>query len=195
MCYMILMIEISDFIQNKELFNHIDLYVHMEEPKDLMVLGAIIRGKKKFDNIVKATNIDPKEIDSILAKLDERGFIRVNEKKGWLGTKIEITVTESGRNEIESRVHEMQSRWMQMTQAYKTEDKEKMRGWMDDNKSFIPMMIFFGVIDMMMFSMMFSMMGMTMSDYVPAESMPETDMGGDEGGDMGGDGFDLDIGF
>ena len=168
----------------------------MEEPKDLMVLGAIIRGKKKFDNIVKATNIDPKEVDGILAKLEERGFIRVNEKKGWFGTKIEITVTENGRNEIETRVHELQSRWMQMTQAYKTEDKEKMKGWMNDNKSFIPMMIFFGVIDMMMFSMMFSMMGMTMSDYVPAESMPETDMdGGDAGGDMGGDGFDLDIGF
>ncbi len=169
----------------------------MEEPKDLMVLGAIIRGKKKFNDIVKITNIDPKEVDEILGRLEERGFIRVNEKKGWLGTKIEILVTEKGRTELESRIHEMQSNWMQMTQAYKTENKEKMRGWLDDNRSFIPMMMFFGVIDIMMFSMMFNMMNMNMSDYVPAESMPESDMGdgGDAGGDMGDGGFDIDIGI
>ena len=47
--------------------------------------------------------------------------------------------------------------------------------------------------------MMFSMMGMTMSDYVPAESMPEgADAGADGGMDGGGmddGGFDFDIGF
>ena len=62
------------------------------------------------------------------------------------------------------------------------------------------MMMFFGVMDIMMFSMMFSMLGMSMGDYVPAESMPEdmdtgTD-GADAGaGDMDGGGFDFDIGF
>ena len=69
---------------------------------------------------------------------------------------------------------------------------------MDDNRSFLPMMMFFGVMDIMMFSMMFSMMGMAMSDYVPAESMPEgmdgaEGMDGDGGFDDGG--FDFDVGF
>ena len=45
---------------------------------------------------------------------------------------------------------------------------------MDENKPLYPMMIFFGVMDMMMFSMIFDMMGMAMSDYVPAESMPKS---------------------
>ena len=70
---------------------------------------------------------------------------------------------------------------------------------MDDNKSILPMMMFFGVMDMMMFSMMFSMMGMAMSDYVPAESMPSGMEGGDsmdgDGSDMGDCAFDIDIGF
>ncbi len=45
---------------------------------------------------------------------------------------------------------------------------------MNDIKSFFPMMIFFGVMDMMMFSMMFDMIEIEMSDYVPSESMPKS---------------------
>ncbi len=68
---------------------------------------------------------------------------------------------------------------------------------MDDNKSFLPTMMFFGIMDIMMFSMMFSMMGMMMSDYVPQESIPEglEGDGMDGGSDMSDGGFDFDIGF
>ena len=45
---------------------------------------------------------------------------------------------------------------------------------MDENKSLFPMMIFFGIIDVMMFSTIFDMIGMVMSDYVPADSMPKS---------------------
>jgi len=49
----------------------------------------------------------------------------------------------------------------------------------------------------MMFSMMFSMMGIGMSNYVPAESMPDGGMddGGMDDGGMDDGGFDFDIGF
>ena len=76
-----------------------------------------------------------------------------------------------------------------MSTLYKTQDKEKLKQIMDDNKSALPMMMFFGVMDMMMFSMMFSMIGITMSNYVPAENMPEGE-GGTEKGE-----FDMDVGF
>ena len=173
----------------------------MDEPlaKDVIVLGAIRKGEKKFDKIQRATKIDPKELDSILQKLEERGLIRVEEKKGWLGKKIEISVTEKGSNELDQRLHEVQDKWNQMQALYQKGDKEKLKGFMDDNRSFLPMMMFFGIMDMMMFSMMFSMMGATMGDYVPAESMPEgADGGMDDGGFDGGmddGGFDIDIGF
>ena len=45
-----------------------------------------------------------------------------------------------------------------------------MKGFMDDNRSFLPMMMFFGIMDMMMFSAMFSMIGASAGDYVPADS-------------------------
>jgi DNA-binding HxlR family transcriptional regulator len=165
------------------------------EPKDVIVLGAIRRGEKKFDKIQRITQVDPEELNSILEKLEKRGFIQVEEKKGWLGKKIELIITEKGSIELDERIHEIQERWSNMSQIYKTGDKQKLQECMDENKSFLPMMMFFGVMDMMMFSMMFSMMGMAMTDYVPTDNIPG-DSGMDDG-DSGMDdgGFDFDIGF
>ena len=178
-----------------------------EEPKDVMVLGAVMRGEKKFEKIQKATKVDPAELNSILEDLEKRGFIQVIEKKTWLGRKIEILITEDGAKEVDARIHELQDKWTKMATIYKTGDKKKMKNCMDNYKSFLPMMLFFGVMDIMMFSMMFSMMGMPMADYVPAESMPDgagDGMDGADGGDGGagdgmdgdmGGGFDFDVGF
>ena len=170
----------------------------MDEPKDLIVLGAIKNGKKKFEKILNVTHMNPEELNSILEKLENRGMIEVKEKKGWLGKKTEITVTEKGDNEIEQRVHELEEKWDKMHALYKTGDKQKLQQYMDDNKSFLPTMMYFGIMDMMMFSMMFSMIGMTMSDYLPADSIPDGIdgiEGMDGGNDFGDGGFDIDIGF
>jgi len=160
------------------------------EPKETIVLGAIQAGIKKFDKIQKITLIEPEDLNSILEQLENSEYIRVVEKNGLLGKKIEIVLTEKGSKEVDKQVHELQTKWNQMSTLYKTRDKENLKQYMDENKSFFPMMIFFGVMDMMMFSMMFSMIGMTMSNYVPPENMPE---GEDRGMDERE--FDMDAGF
>jgi DNA-binding HxlR family transcriptional regulator len=78
-------------------------------PKDIIVLGAIQAGIKKFDKIQKMTQIEPEELNSILEQLENRGFIQVAEKSGLLGNKIEILVTEKGSNEEDKQVHELQT--------------------------------------------------------------------------------------
>ena len=158
------------------------------EPKDIIVLGAIRAGIKKFEKIQKIRHIESEGLSSILEQLENNGFIQVEEKKGFLGIKIEIAVTGKGSNEIDEQVHAVQTRWNQMSTLYKTRDKEELKKYMDESKSFFPMMIFFGVMDMALFSMMFSMMGMTISDYVPSKSMPE---GWDDS--MYGEEFDTDV--
>ena len=177
-----------------------------EEPKDVIVLGAIKKGAKKFEKIQNAAQIDAVELNSILEKLEKREMITVEEKKGWFGKKIEIKITEKGSKEVEERIHELQGKWDQMSLLYKSGDKQKLKQYMDDNKSILPTMMFFGLMDMIMFSMMFSMMGMMMTDYVPAESIPSdavgdsssdsgSDGGGYDGGGSDGGGFDFDVGF
>ena len=172
----------------------------MEEgAKDLIVLDAISNGARQFNKISKVTKIKPEELNNILEKLENRGFITIQEKKGWLGEKIELYVTEKGNREIEERVHELEGKWTSMRDAYESGDKQKLQQIMKNEKSFLPTMMFFGVIDIMMFSMMFSMMGMAMSNYIPTEDMSQFDDGatGDDLGDSGMDdgGFDIDIGF
>ena len=153
------------------------------EPKDIIVLGAIQAGIKKFEKIQKMTQIEPEELNSTLEQLENSMFIRVAEKSGLLGKKIEIIITKKGSIEVDNQVHELQTKWNQMSTLYKTQDKEELKQYMDDNKSFFPMMIFFGVMNIGMFSMMFGMIGMKMSNYVPTENMPE------------GKEFDMDVEF
>ena len=162
------------------------------EPKDVIVLGSIRRGKKKFSNIQNETKISPEELNSILEELENRKFIRVEESKGWFGKKIELKITEDGSNELDRKIIEIQDKWKEMQLIYESGDKQKLQQKMEENKSFLPTMMFFGVMDMMMFSMMFSMMGIGMSDYVSQENMPEEDMGDES---MGDEGYDFDIGF
>lgn len=167
------------------------------EPKDVIVLGSIRRGKKKFSNIQNETRISPEELNSILEQLENNGFISVEEKKGWFGKKIELKITDKGSNELDKKIVEIQNKWKEMQSIYESGDKQKLQQKMEENKSFLPTMMFFGVMDMMMFSMMFSMMGIGMSNFVGSENMPAESMddGGMDDGGMDDGGFDFDIGF
>ena len=167
------------------------------EPKDVIVLGSIRRGKKKFLDIQNETKISPEELNSILEELENRKFIIVEESKGWFGKKIELKITEDGSNELDRKIIEIQDKWKEMQSIYESGDKQKLQQKMEENKSFLPTMMFFGVMDMMMFSMMFSMMGIGMSDYVSQENIPNENMGDEDMGDedMGDEGYDFDIGF
>jgi len=144
------------------------------EPKEIIVLGTIRAGIKKFEKIQKIRHVDPEKVDSILGQLENKGLVKVEEKKGFLGKKIEIEITDKGSKEIDKQVHELKTKWNQMSTLYKTEDKENLKQFMDENKSLFPMMIFFGIMDVMIFSTIFDMIGIAMSDYVPEESMPKT---------------------
>jgi len=171
------------------------------EPKDVMVLGAIKWGAKKFDKIKNKIKIDPEELHQVLERLENRGLIRVETKKGFFGPKVEMSVTEKGEKEMQERIHELEGNWNQMNTLLKSGDKQKLEQYMDDNKSILPTMFFFGIIDMMMFSTMIGFLGSQMTDYVPADQIPDGidsgDAGGGDtgGGDMGDGGFDIDIGF
>lgn len=177
-----------------------------QEPKDLIVLEAINKGAKKFDKIKKLTKITGKELDDILGNLDKKELITMVEKKGFFSTKKEIILTEKGQRELQERKFELQKNWDQMVTMWKGGDKQKLQQYMDNNKSFLPTMMFLGIMDIIMFSTMMSFMGMAMSSYIPADQMPDqmdsgTDASSDTGdadSDMGGDGggaFDIDVGF
>ena len=173
------------------------------EPKDVIILSAISKGAKKFDKIEKMTKIFGQELNDMMERLEKNGFITVIEKKGFFGPKKDIVLTEKGHRELEERKFELQKNWNQMVTMWKSGDKQKLQQYMDNNKSFLPTMMFLGIMDIIMFSTMLSFMGMAMSSYIPESQIPAeadtaTDTGdtGDSGSDVGGGGgFDIDIGF
>ena len=169
-----------------------------EENKETVVLGMISRGHTKFNKISQEAKIEPKELELILQKLEGSGLIRVEEKKGWLGTKIDIIPTEDGYREFERQLKNLQDKWNNLENTYKSGNKQELEQKLKEDKSFLPTMMMFGIIDVMMFSMMFSMIGASMGSFIPAEDMQGMDDGSEDmdGSDMGDDGgYDIDIGF
>ncbi len=67
--------------------------------KDMLVLGELNSGTKNFESIKKNTDLDSTELNSILEDLEKRGLIRVEQKKGLFGTKVELYSTEKGFRE------------------------------------------------------------------------------------------------
>ena len=144
-----------------------------EESKESIVLGTIKAGIKSFDRISKVANISTNELEKVLEKLESRTLIVVNEKKGFLGIKIQINITEKGEKYLENQIQKLKERWRQMIQLYKFEDKQNLQQYIGENKIFFKPMIFFRILDMTMFSMMFNMVELTMADYISPKDMPQ----------------------
>jgi len=68
--------------------------------KDMLVLGELNSGTKNFEGVKKKnTDLNSDELNSILEDLEKRGLIRVEQKKGLFGVKIELYATEKGFRE------------------------------------------------------------------------------------------------
>ncbi len=72
------------------------------QTKNNLVLGALNRGSKTFENIQKNTGLDNEELDTILEDLEKNGLMKVVHKQGMFGPKTEIHPTDKGFKEYYS---------------------------------------------------------------------------------------------
>lgn len=63
---------------------------------DMLVLGELDHGTKNFDVLQKKLGIDNETLNSVLEDLENQGLIRVEQKQGLLGPKVELYPTEEG---------------------------------------------------------------------------------------------------
>ena len=68
---------------------------------DMLVLGELVKGPKKFENLQKITKLDSGELNSILEDLENRGLMTVQHKSGFFGPVVELHVTDKGIKELE----------------------------------------------------------------------------------------------
>jgi hypothetical protein len=72
------------------------------QTKNNLVLGALNRGSKTFEDIQKNTGLNNSELDAILEDLENNGMMKVVHKQGMLGPKTEILPTDKGFKEYYS---------------------------------------------------------------------------------------------
>jgi DNA-binding MarR family transcriptional regulator len=145
-----------------------------ESPNHFIVLDAIGRGLKSFDKIAKVTRLDKAQVELILNDLIEQRLVIRTEKKGLFGRKIELTLSHTGLQLLNSKKQELEKQMQQIQQWQSSGQTQQLQSYMDNNRMWMPMMLFSGIMNAVFFMSMISMLGMAMS---PAES----DLAGGEG--------------
>ena len=72
------------------------------ETKDMQVFEVLNYGAENFEKIQKITGLKHDELVSILEDLEKKGMMKVEEKSGLLGSKIELYPTKKGIKEYYS---------------------------------------------------------------------------------------------
>jgi predicted transcriptional regulator len=167
-----------------------------ESPNHFIVLDAIGRGLKSVDKIAKVTRLDKAQVELIINDLIEQRLVIRTEKKGFLGRiKVELTISHTGLQLLNAKKQELEKQVQQIQQWQSNGQTQQLQGYMDNNRMWIPMMLFSGIMNAMFFMSMMSMLGMAMS---PAESGlvggegagTAADSGESAGADDGGTGAD-----
>lgn len=70
--------------------------------KNQLVLGALNRGSKTFENLQRNTGLNSEELDSVLEDLEKNGLLKVVQKQGLFGPKTELYPTDKGFKEYYS---------------------------------------------------------------------------------------------
>ena len=153
-------------------------------PRHFIVLDAIARGIKNVDKISKATRLPREEVELIINDLSLQRLIIKEEKRRRFfgGNKLEINLTETGLRMLNSKKQELQQQAEQLKQWNKSGNTAQLQSYMNSNnkRSWMPFMLFSGIMDILFFTSMMSMMGMALN---PMESQMAADSG--SGGDGG----------
>jgi len=151
-----------------------------ESPNHFMVLDAISRGMKKIEDIAKVTKLSKDEVELIINDLQTQKLIIKQTKKGFFGNKkIEVYATDTGFKILESKKQELVNKSKYLQQLYETGNRGQMQSYMNDNRMWMPMMLFSGLINAVMFTSMMSFMGMSMN---PAENVQSEAQASESGG-------------
>jgi hypothetical protein len=184
----------------------INLYTDMSDnpqntaknsPNHFIVLDAIARGLKNIDKISKATRLSREEVELIVNDLSlQRLAFREEKKRFFGGSKLEVKVTETGIRMLNSKKQELQQQAEQLKQWNKNGNTAQLQSYMNsnNNRSWVPFMIFSGIMDILFFTSMMSFMGMALN---PMESQMAADSGGggaEAGSSTEGGGSEADTG-
>jgi len=139
-----------------------------ESPNHFIVLDAIARGMNNVDKISGVSKLNKSEIEIIVNDLVFQRLVMMNEKRSFFGRKKnELKITETGMSLLGNKKKELQEKVQEMQQYYNNGDKSQLDSFMVSNRSWVPMMLFAGIMDILFFTSMMSLLGLGLN---PMES-------------------------
>jgi uncharacterized membrane protein YgcG len=139
-----------------------------ESPNHFIVLDAISRGMNNVDKISRVSKLNKSEVELIVNDLVFQRLVMMNEKRGLFGRKKnELKITETGMSLLGNKKKELQEKVQEMQQYYNNGDKSQLDSFMVSNRSWVPMMLFAGIMDILFFTSMMSLLGLGLN---PMES-------------------------
>ena len=139
-----------------------------ESPNHFIVLDAIARGMNNVDKISGVSKLNKSEVEIIVNDLVFQRLVMMNEKRSFFGRKKnELKITETGMSLLGSKKKELQEKVQEMQQYYNNGDKSQLDSFMVSNRSWVPMMLFAGIMDILFFTSMMSLLGLGLN---PMES-------------------------
>ncbi|MGH9974442.1 MAG: MarR family transcriptional regulator [Nitrososphaeraceae archaeon] len=146
-----------------------------DSPNHFMVLDAIGRGLKTADKISTVTKLDKTEVELILNDLAVQRLVNRMEKRGFLRSKIEFTINETGHDLLNSKKRELEQKTNNLKQAYGNGNTAQFQSFVGTDRAWIPFLLFSGLLDVLFFASAMSFLGLAMSPQ-------ESSMAGDAGG-------------
>ncbi len=117
-----------------------------ESPLHFMVLDAISQGYAATGKIAKITKISKDEVEMILNDLAVQKLVVVEQKRGFFGRKSLVSITEIGSRLLSFKKQELEHKFRDLETKYMKGDRSGIESFMDNNRAWIPMMIFSGVM-------------------------------------------------
>jgi hypothetical protein len=154
-----------------------------KNPRHFMVLNAIANGIKDIDKISRTTKLPRQEVELIINDLSSQRLILKEERKRRFfgGKKLDLRISDTGMKMLHSKKSELEQQAEQLRQWQRDGNTTQLQSYMesDNNRSWIPFMLFSGIMSAIFFTSMMSMMGMALN---PMESQMAQESGsGSEG--------------
>jgi hypothetical protein len=148
--------------------------IRTASPKHFIVLDAISRGTTNSDKISRITKLDKVEAELIVNDLHVQRLITLGKKRGLFGKKIDVRINDVGSRLLYEKKQELEQKARDLQGWYYGGNRKMVQSFMNDNRAWIPMMIFSGVLNTLFFVSMMSSMGMAMNPMESALAQGDT---------------------
>jgi hypothetical protein len=135
----------------------------VENPRHFIVLYAISRRITSVSEISRVTKLDKADVRLIIYDLNIQRLISLATKRGLLDKRINVSISNVGEKWLYEKKQELEQKARALQELYYCGSRKRVQLFVEENREWIPTMIFSGILNALFFVSIMSSMGMTMN--------------------------------